>query len=103
MTKREVQYFDINATEYSEHVRALIVAQKRTYEADRDAKRSLLAQLRKEINLGADYDITGVFYTRWGQLQISVGKMVDKAVVTASKRPTLSQFLANAKTNGQSY
>ncbi len=93
MTKRELQYFDIDATDYSSSLQALVAAQRITYEADKTAKKALLEQLRREQAVRPDEEITGVFYSRWGQLQISVGKKSEAKANGKAKRPSLAEYL----------
>lgn len=94
-------YLDVNAEDFSTTVQELIKAQRDTYMADKAARKALVEAMRREVPVQAGQEIAGVHYTRWGQMQMSIGdKVAPKSAAKA--RPTLADWLAQQAALGQS-
>jgi hypothetical protein len=96
----ERQYLDIFPSQLSDAANRLLEAQRRTYEADKQARKALLAQIQADTPLGNGVAILGVHFTRWGQMQVSIGERQAKAS-TAKYRPSLSDYLAQQAASGR--
>lgn len=87
-------YVDVNESDLDHELLALVAAQRRTYEADKAARKALIEAANRKYALPAGKVIVGQHYTRWGQMQFSIDdKPVAKA--PAKARPDLTEYLAS--------
>lgn len=96
----ERQYIDVSEAEVSPVVRELLRKQKEAYQADKLARAAVVEAMRSEYELPKGLDILAMHYTRWGQLQISVGA-AQAAKPKANARPSLTAWLEAQEQSGQ--
>lgn len=101
MDKAEREYVDVSATDFSEQVQLLLLAEREAYNILKAAKAATLAVIKVEVPMPQGKEIASMAYTRWGQLQLVVQPLAQDKV-GASKRPSLAQFIAAQNGSGAS-
>lgn len=90
--KVERHYVDVSATDFSEQVQLLLMAEREAYNILKAAKAATLAVIRAEVPTLPGEEIASMAYTRWGQLQLVMSPKAQAKVAT--KRPSLAAYLA---------
>ena len=101
-TESKAEYFDIEAQDFGEDFVALCAENRELYEMQKAIAKRMVAMLAERINasdLPQGYTISGVAWTRWGQMQ-AVARVAEVATSSAKPRKTLQAWKADQEANG---
>lgn len=101
-TESKAEYFDINAQDFGADFVALCAENRELYQMQKDIAKRMAKMLGERINPNAlpmGYTISGVAWTRWGQMQ-AVARIDEAKISTAKPRKTLSAWQADQEANG---
>ena len=90
----EREYVDVNATDFSPEVQAMLKEERSIYNMMKAHKAAILAKVQQEVAMPQGKEISSMAYTRWGQLQLVIAPKAEAKVAT--KRPSLAAYLAQA-------
>ena len=93
------QYMDVNVSDFSAELSALVQENRAIYEMQREVVRKIVAQLNSEVTLADGREIVGVTWTRWGQMQ-AIEADKPKAKVQARVRQSLSAYRNDCASDG---
>ena len=100
-TESKAEYFDIEARDFGADFEALCAENRELYEMQKAIAKRMVAMLAERINpeaLPQGHSVTGVAWTRWGQMQV-VTREAAKAS-GAKPRKTLQAWKADQEANG---
>jgi hypothetical protein len=88
--ERNAEWINVAADDFSPAVQDML-----------NEERKILAAVKQETPVEKGREITGLGYTRWGQLQMTVQDTVA-AKPQAGRNKTLAEYLAERAASGQS-
>ncbi len=89
-TKRD--FVDCNASQFSSEVQDLLVQDRAIYEEQKANRKVIVAKLNAELDLPDGKVVTGIAFTRWGQMQLVIGDKVQPKPA-AKPRMSLADYL----------
>lgn len=95
--ERNAEWINVAADDFSVAIQDMLNEERRIYDLLKAQKAKILAAVRQETPVAKGREITGLGYTRWGQLQMTV---MDKAKAKTGNK-TLAEYLAERAAAGQ--